>query len=71
MLLFISQALDGALKLFKSDAPNTAAMLFSVDGESGRFVCLCQVPNVSVAIEVCCKTRQLGTLDSSFPPSSF
>lgn len=42
-----SKALDSALKQFKSDAPNTAAMLFSVDGENGKLVCLCQVPDVS------------------------
>ena len=41
------QALDAALKLFKSQAPNTAAMLFSVDHDNNKVICLCIVPNVS------------------------
>ncbi|EDV25551.1 uncharacterized protein TRIADDRAFT_23916 [Trichoplax adhaerens] len=39
-----SKVLDSALKQFHSIAPNTAAMLFSVDSEGRRVTCLCQVP---------------------------
>ena len=44
-------------------------MLFSVDGESGRLVCLCQVPAVSVAFVavVCCKARQVCPRPSHCP----
>ena len=41
------KALDAALKLIKSKAPNTAAMLFSVDRDNNKIICLCIVPNVS------------------------
>lgn len=40
------QALNESLKLFKTNSPQTAAMLFAVDNEAGRITCLCQVPQV-------------------------
>jgi hypothetical protein len=52
------QALDAALKQLKAGAPNTAAMLFSVDRENNKVMCLCQVPDVSVITPV------LGYLES-------
>ncbi len=45
--MYATQALDAALKLIKSKAPNTAAMLFSVDRDNNKIICLCIVPNVS------------------------
>lgn len=36
--------LDAALKQFKSLAPKTAALLFSVDEENSKIICLAQVP---------------------------
>lgn len=45
-LFFISQALNESLKLLKSQSPQTAAMLFTVDPEAGKITCLCQVPKV-------------------------
>ena len=42
----VSQALDGAMKQFKSDAPNTPTMLLSVDEDTKKFICICTVPNV-------------------------
>ncbi|CAI8038056.1 Alanine--tRNA ligase, cytoplasmic [Geodia barretti] len=39
-----SKALDTALKQFKGQAPNTAAMFFSRDEDSGKVFCLCLVP---------------------------
>ena len=38
--------LDAALKQFKSLAPKTAALLFSVDEENSKIICLAQVPKV-------------------------
>lgn len=40
------QALNESLKLLKSQSPQTAAMLFTVDPEAGKVTCLCQVPQV-------------------------
>ncbi|XP_071785467.1 alanine--tRNA ligase, cytoplasmic-like [Asterias amurensis] len=39
-----AKALDGALKEFKSGLPNTPAILFSVDNEIGKILCMAQVP---------------------------
>ena len=44
-----SKALDAALKEFKSSSPQTSAMLFSTDEETGKILCLAQVP------KVCCE----------------
>ncbi|KAL9974137.1 hypothetical protein ACROYT_G011141 [Oculina patagonica] len=38
------KVLDAALKQFKSLAPKTAALLFSVDEENSKIICLAQVP---------------------------
>lgn len=43
-----SKALDAALKEFKSKSPKTSAMLFSVDQEANKIVCLAQVPKVTM-----------------------
>lgn len=51
------QALNESLKLFKTNSPQTAAMLFAVDNEAGRITCLCQVPQVM--------PRQRGSLSLS------
>lgn len=50
--LFLLQALNESLKLFKTHSPQTATMLFAVDNEAGRITCLCQVPQVSVGAAV-------------------
>lgn len=42
----VSQALNESLKLLKSQSPQTAAMLFTVDPEASKVTCLCQVPQV-------------------------
>nr|XP_033796834.1 alanine--tRNA ligase, cytoplasmic [Geotrypetes seraphini]XP_033796836.1 alanine--tRNA ligase, cytoplasmic [Geotrypetes seraphini] len=39
-----AKALNESLKLLKTHSPQTAAMLFSVDNETGKITCLCQVP---------------------------
>ncbi|XP_036603961.1 alanine--tRNA ligase, cytoplasmic [Trichosurus vulpecula] len=39
-----AKALNEALKLFKTHSPETSAMLFTVDNEANRIICLCQVP---------------------------
>ncbi|XP_034092056.1 alanine--tRNA ligase, cytoplasmic [Gymnodraco acuticeps] len=39
-----AKALNESLKLLKSQSPQTAAMLFTVDPEAGKITCLCQVP---------------------------
>ncbi|XP_071479639.1 alanine--tRNA ligase, cytoplasmic-like [Diadema antillarum] len=44
-----SKALDAALKEFKSQSPKTAAMLFSVDEEAKKILCLAQVPKDAVS----------------------
>ncbi|XP_038069609.1 alanine--tRNA ligase, cytoplasmic-like [Patiria miniata] len=38
------KALDAALKEYKSGSPNTAAILFSMDAEVGKILCMAQVP---------------------------
>lgn len=42
------QALNESLKLLKTNSPHTAAMLFAVDNDAGKIICLCQVPQVNV-----------------------
>ncbi|TNN01013.1 alanine--tRNA ligase, cytoplasmic [Takifugu flavidus] len=39
-----AKALNESLKLLKSQSPQTAAMLFTVDPDAGKVTCLCQVP---------------------------
>ncbi|XP_055011196.1 alanine--tRNA ligase, cytoplasmic isoform X2 [Boleophthalmus pectinirostris] len=39
-----AKALNESLKLLKTNSPQTAAMLFTVDPEAGKITCLCQVP---------------------------
>ncbi|KAM5126207.1 alanine--tRNA ligase, cytoplasmic [Mantella aurantiaca] len=39
-----AKALNESLKLLKSQSPQTAAIIFSVDGDAGKITCLCQVP---------------------------
>lgn len=54
--MFLFQALNESLKLLKTQSPQTAAMLFTVDNEAGKIICLCQVPQVNstaVQVDVC------------------
>ncbi|XP_078067269.1 alanine--tRNA ligase, cytoplasmic [Mustelus asterias] len=44
-----AKALNEALKLFKTQSPQTAAMLFAVDSDAGTITCLCQVPQEVVS----------------------
>ncbi|KAM9352226.1 alanine--tRNA ligase, cytoplasmic [Symphorus nematophorus] len=39
-----AKALNESLKLLKTNSPQTAAMLFTVDPDAGKITCLCQVP---------------------------
>ncbi|CAL8357484.1 unnamed protein product [Lota lota] len=39
-----AKALNESLKLLKTQSPETAAMLFAVDPDAGKIICLCQVP---------------------------
>uniref|UniRef100_A0AAZ3SWU9 Alanine--tRNA ligase n=1 Tax=Oncorhynchus tshawytscha TaxID=74940 RepID=A0AAZ3SWU9_ONCTS len=39
-----AKALNESLKLLKTQSPQTAAMLFTVDNDAGKIICLCQVP---------------------------
>ncbi|XP_070574110.1 alanine--tRNA ligase, cytoplasmic-like [Ptychodera flava] len=43
-----SKALDAALKEYRSLSPQTAAMLFSVDADIKKIICLCHVPKESI-----------------------
>ncbi|XP_072013777.1 alanine--tRNA ligase, cytoplasmic-like [Amphiura filiformis] len=43
-----SKALDAALKEYKSGSKKTAAILFSVDDDLGKILCLAQVPKESI-----------------------
>lgn len=43
----VFQALNESLKLLKSQSPQTAAMLFTVDPDAAKVTCLCQVPQVN------------------------
>ena len=43
-----SKALDAALKEYKSGSKKTAAILFSVDDDLGKILCLAQCPKVCV-----------------------
>ena len=40
------QALDAALKQFRSQSPEVAALLLSVDQDNGKIICLSSVPQV-------------------------
>ena len=42
------QALDGAIKQYKSLAPKTPVMFFSVDNDTGKILCMANVPKVGV-----------------------
>ena len=42
------QALDAAMKQFKSLAPNTAVLLLSEDADTHKIVCMAQVPQVLI-----------------------
>ena len=42
------QALDGAIKQYKSLAPKTPVMFFSVDNDAGKILCMANVPKVGV-----------------------
>uniref|UniRef100_UPI00398ED31B alanine--tRNA ligase, cytoplasmic n=1 Tax=Pristiophorus japonicus TaxID=55135 RepID=UPI00398ED31B len=44
-----AKALNEALKLFKTNSPQTAVMLFAVDSDAGTITCLCQVPQEVVS----------------------
>lgn len=44
-----AKALNESLKLFKSHSPQSAAMLFAVDRDTGTITCLCQVPQETVS----------------------
>ncbi len=48
MFCLCPQALNESLKLLKTNSPQTAAMLFAVDSDAGKIICLCQVPQVNV-----------------------
>ncbi|KAI4880840.1 hypothetical protein NFI96_010999, partial [Prochilodus magdalenae] len=39
-----AKALNESLKLLKTQSPQTSAMLFTVDHDAGKIICLCQVP---------------------------
>ncbi|KAF7660043.1 hypothetical protein LDENG_00289330 [Lucifuga dentata] len=39
-----AKVLNESLKLLKAHSPQTAAMLFAVDPDAGKIICLCQVP---------------------------
>lgn len=54
------QALNESLKLFKTNSPQTAAMLFAVDNEAGRITCLCQVPQVMPRLCACLSLSLCG-----------
>ena len=50
LTFFTFKVLDAALKQFKSLAPKTAALLFSVDEDNGKIICLAQVPKVNALL---------------------
>ena len=54
------KALDGALKEYKSSSPATAAMLFSVDADAGKVLCMAQVPKVSSARDLLCTSDKIS-----------
>uniref|UniRef100_A0A3Q2ZBD8 Alanine--tRNA ligase n=1 Tax=Hippocampus comes TaxID=109280 RepID=A0A3Q2ZBD8_HIPCM len=39
-----AKALNECLKVLKASSPQTAAMLFAVDPDAGKVICLCEVP---------------------------
>ena len=46
--ILIQQALDAAMKQYKSLSPKTSAMFFSVDKEAGKILCMSCVPKVGI-----------------------
>ena len=42
------QALDAAMKQFKTQAPHMACMFFSTDEDAGKILCMSCVPEVSI-----------------------
>ena len=44
------QALDGAVKQYKSLSPSTACMFVSVDKDNGKILCMSAVPKVGSTI---------------------
>ena len=46
--VFLPQALDAAMKQYKSLSPETSAMFFSVDQEAGKILCMSCVPKVGI-----------------------
>jgi len=50
-----AKALDGALKQFRSLSPKTAVMLFSVDSDANKIICLSSVPKpiISKGLRAC------------------
>lgn len=53
MIVISNKALDAILKLFKAKAPSMAVLLFSVDKDNGKILCLATVPQVSVHVTIC------------------
>ncbi|KAJ3596783.1 hypothetical protein NHX12_003184 [Muraenolepis orangiensis] len=49
-----AKALNESLKLLKTHSPETAAMLFTVDPDAGKIICLCQVPQASEWVQELC-----------------
>ena len=45
-LYSVFQALDAAMKQYKSLSPETAAIFFSTDPEAGKILCMSCVPKV-------------------------
>jgi len=41
-----AKALDNAMKQFKALSPSTSAMLFSVDDDESKVICMCCVSKV-------------------------
>ena len=47
---FSFQALDSAIKQYKSLSPQTAVMFFSIDEDAGKILCMASVPKVSLLL---------------------
>ncbi|XP_059917016.1 alanine--tRNA ligase, cytoplasmic isoform X1 [Gadus macrocephalus] len=45
-----AKALNESLKLLKTHSPETSAMLFTVDPDAGKIICLCQVPQKAASL---------------------
>lgn len=56
------KALNESLKLLKTNSPQTAAMLFAVDNDAGKIICLCQVPQVNMLERIAYSVRWLRAL---------